>query len=116
AVIDENTTQSDPPCLSGDEVRALAALSRLSPSPEQVDRLCRDLGAVLGYAECLARAPLEDVEPMARPVDEVNKLDEDVPGPTLDRSVLGGMAPDFDGAFIGVPKVIDGGPSSGGES
>ncbi|MEM7518694.1 MAG: helicase-related protein, partial [Planctomycetota bacterium] len=29
----QDPTQSDPPCLSGDEVRALAALSRLSPSP-----------------------------------------------------------------------------------
>lgn len=95
--------------LSRADVLDLAALSRLAPSDAQVERLRRDLGAVLGHAACLAQAPLDGVEPMARPVDETNKLDDDVPGPTLDRSVLGAIAPEFDGVFIGVPRVLDGG-------
>ncbi len=108
-VSEPNDLSGDASGLSEAEVRDLAALCRLAPSPEQVDRLRRDLWAVLGYAECLARAPVDDVEPMARPVDETNKLDDDEPGPTLDRSVLEGMAPSFDGVFFGVPRVLDGG-------
>lgn len=111
-VTDQNSNSNGLDCLSEAEVRELAALSRLSPTQAQVDRLCTDLGAVLGYAGCLAKAPLDDVEPMARPVDETNKLDDDEPGETLDRSVLDRIAPAFDGTFIEVPKVIDGGGES----
>lgn len=109
---DQNSRSDASNCLSEAEVRELAALSRLSPAQAQVDRLCTDLGAVLVYAECLAEAPLDGVEPMTRPVDETNKLDDDVPGETLDRSVLELIAPAFDGTFIEVPKVIDGGGES----
>lgn len=107
----EQTDQNS--VLSESDVRVLADLSRLSPSDEQIQRLRTDLCAVLGHAACLEQAPLDGVQPMARPVDETNKLDDDVPGETLDRSVLDGIAPldgkAFDGTFIGVPRVIDGG-------
>lgn len=95
--------------LSADEVRKLAELCRLAPSDTQVESLRHDLSAVLGHAACLAQAPLEGVEPMARPVDETNRLDDDEPGDTLDRSAIERMAPDFDGVYFRVPKVIDGG-------
>lgn len=98
------------------EVRRLAELCRLSPSEAQVESLKHDLSAVLGHAACLAQAPLDGVEPMARPVDEVNRLDDDVPGATLDRSAIEGMAPAFDGVYFQVPRVIDGGSSSGGDA
>ena len=67
-----------------------------------------------------ARAPRDGLEPMIRPVEDANRLDEDEPGETLDRSVLGEIAPDggraFDGTFIRVPRVIDGGDGGGGGS
>lgn len=117
---DQPVQDGDSAALSVEQVRRLAALSHLAPPPEQIEGLRRDLGAVLGYAECLARAPLDGLEPMIRPVEDANRLDEDEPGETLDRSVLGEIAPDggraFDGTFIRVPRVIDGGDGGGGGS
>ena len=52
------------------------------------------------------RGHVDDVEPMPRPQDVVNRLAEDEPGPLLDREVLLRMAPQTEGPFIAVPKVL----------
>ena len=93
------------------EVRALAKLARLAPDDAAVSRLGVELAEVLRYAECLARADLDGVEPMARACEELNKLAEDEPGGTLPRETLERLAPAFEDGFIPVPKVLgeDGG-------
>jgi aspartyl-tRNA(Asn)/glutamyl-tRNA(Gln) amidotransferase subunit C len=95
--------------LSAADTRKVARLSRLSLSDEQVERYRSQLSAVLGYVERLRRADLAGVEPMAHVGDAVNRLDDDVPGPTLPNSVLMQMAPEAMEPFIKVPKVLDDG-------
>ena len=56
--------------------------------------------------EVLSGVDIKDVEPMARPHDAVNRLDEDEPEPPLDRETVLDMAPDVEFPFLAVPKVF----------
>ncbi len=96
--------------LTADEVRKVARLSRLALTDEQVERYRGQLSAILGYVQRLQQVDLAGVEPMAHVGEAVNRLDDDVPGPTLPTQALMKMAPDTMPPFIKVPKVIgDGG-------
>jgi aspartyl-tRNA(Asn)/glutamyl-tRNA(Gln) amidotransferase subunit C len=96
--------------LSADDVRKVARLSRLALSDDQVEAYRDKLSAVLGYVERLREVNVEGVEPLTNVADAVNRLDDDVPGPTLTNETLMRMAPEAMPPFVKVPKVIgDGG-------
>ncbi len=92
--------------LSPADVRRIARLARLELSDEQVDAFSTRLGATLGYIERLQKLDLEAVEPLTNPLDQTNRLDEDVEGPTLDTDALMKMAPETFPPFVRVPKVL----------
>ncbi|HET6228778.1 MAG TPA: aspartyl/glutamyl-tRNA amidotransferase subunit C [Longimicrobiaceae bacterium] len=51
--------------VSPHEVAHVARLARLRLDPGEVDRLCADLGTILGHANELARVDVSDLEPPA---------------------------------------------------
>lgn len=81
----------------------------MSPSEAEVESLRENLGVVLAYLERLQELDLAGVEPMAHVGDEVNRLDEDQVGEHLPNATLMEMAPETDGPFVRVPKVLGGG-------
>jgi aspartyl-tRNA(Asn)/glutamyl-tRNA(Gln) amidotransferase subunit C len=93
--------------LSREEVLKVARLSRLSIPEDQVEAYGAALSAILGYVERLRGLNLEGVEPLTHIGEAVNRLDEDVPGPTLPTAVLMKMAPQTMEPFVKVPKVIE---------
>lgn len=93
--------------LSADEVRKVARLSRLALTDAQVEQYRTQLSAVLGYVERLSAADLAGVEPLVHVGEAVNRLDDDVPGPTLPIERLLSMAPDTWERFIRVPRVLE---------
>lgn len=104
----------DGSAISADEVRRVARLARLMPTDEQVERYRRELGDVLAWASALKEVDAEGLRPMAAPADAEShphvRLDPDVPGVMLDRSVIDGIGPMVDDGFFVVPKVFgDGG-------
>lgn len=96
------------PKISAEQVRRVAALARLAPSEEQIERSRHDLAAVLAYMDRLRELDVQGVEPLANPVEEHNRLREDVPSAGLPQGTLAAMAPATAGAFISVPKVLGG--------
>lgn len=92
--------------LSHDQVRRVAALARLSLTDEQVRRFAGELSSILGYAQRLAVADLDGVEPMASPLDAAAPLRDDVPGPVLPVETLMALAPEADPPFVRIPKVL----------
>lgn len=100
---------NSPAPLSAEQVRKVARLARLGLSDEQVERYRGQLGAVLAYVERLHDLDLSDIEPLANPVEETNRLRSDEPGPVLPRQTLLDMAPRTEGPFVAVPKIIGGG-------
>ena len=90
-------------------VRRVAQLARLELDEAQVRRLAGELGAVVGHFEQIRRADLADVEPLIHAGEGVNRLDDDAVGPVLETHRLASMAPQSEGPFVRVPKVLGGG-------
>ncbi len=89
------------------QVRHVAHLARLELTDEQVDRLSVELSAILDYVAQLDRVNTEGVEPTAHPLPIRNVLRDDLVSTSLDPQIALGNAPDREGTFFRVPKVLD---------
>lgn len=94
------------------DVERVAELAHLELAPEETGGMLRDLNAILDYVAELNEIDTAGVAPLAE-VSELQSgarataLREDVLVPSLDRSVVMRGAPETDGAFFKVPKVIE---------
>jgi aspartyl-tRNA(Asn)/glutamyl-tRNA(Gln) amidotransferase subunit C len=104
--------------VSAEEVRHIAELSNLRLTPEEEAVMQRDLNAILDYVAQLNELDTSEVEPMAqvgellasaKSTDEDSRaaLRQDVPVSSLRRDAVMVSAPETDGAFFKVPKVIE---------
>ena len=88
-------------------VRRIARLSRLRIDDEQVARMQGDLNGILGWIEQLAEVDVDGVEPLTGAAMMAMRLREDVvTDGNLQEEVLSN-APDRDGPFYAVPKVVE---------
>jgi aspartyl-tRNA(Asn)/glutamyl-tRNA(Gln) amidotransferase subunit C len=109
---------SDRERVSVEDVRRVAELGHLELSGEEETRMRRDLNAILDYVAQLSELDTAQVEPMAQ-VSEVladsgqvaseadSVLREDAVRPCLDRALVMASAPETDGVYFKVPKVIE---------
>lgn len=96
--------------LSAAQVRKVASLAKLELADAEVERLRGELGAILVYAQRLQSLNLDDVEPLTTPLEMTGPMAADVVSGVLGAEVLHSMAPETDGPFVKVPKVLgDGG-------
>lgn len=103
---DPASNPAKPPPLSDADVRKVAALARLALTDEQIAGSRADLAGVLGYMDRLGALDLTGVEPMTTPVEQVNRLGADEPGPVLPNAALMSMAPATAPPYVTVPKVL----------
>jgi aspartyl-tRNA(Asn)/glutamyl-tRNA(Gln) amidotransferase subunit C len=98
-----------------DEVRRVAELANLELTAEEEPRMQRDLNAILGHIAQLNELDTTGVPAMAQ-VGEVlggllqdrgEGLRVDEVRPSVDRAVVMASAPETDGRFFKVPKVIE---------
>ena len=89
-----------------DMVRHIALLSRIELSETEARALVAQLGDILGYFDKLQELDTSGAEPMAHPLEARNVLGEDVPGESLPPAQALANAPQRDGDFFKVPKVI----------
>lgn len=98
-----------------DEVRRVAELANLELTAEEGPRMQRDLSAILGYIAQLNELDTSGVEPMAQ-VGEMLGAKAETTGAALrvdavrssvDRGAVMAAAPETDGRFFKVPKVIE---------
>jgi aspartyl-tRNA(Asn)/glutamyl-tRNA(Gln) amidotransferase subunit C len=97
------------------DVRRVAELANLELTPEEEPRMQRDLSAILGHIAQLNELDTENIPPMAQ-VGEIlggivlengETLRADVVRPSVDRAAVMASAPESDGRFFKVPKVIE---------
>jgi len=101
--------------VSLDEVRHVADLANLELTPEELPRLARDLNAILGHIAELNELDTTDIPPMAQVAEALGltsaangeTLRPDTIAPSVDRKLVMAEAPETDGRFFKVPKVIE---------
>ena len=101
--------------VSLDEVRHVADLANVELTAAELPRMQRDLNNILGYIAQLNELDTTGVTPMAQ-VSEVLGLEPATRGetlradevkPSVDRAAVMAEAPETDGRFFKVPKVIE---------
>ncbi|HEY0161719.1 MAG TPA: Asp-tRNA(Asn)/Glu-tRNA(Gln) amidotransferase subunit GatC [Edaphobacter sp.] len=99
-----------------EDVRRVAELANLELTPEEEPRMQRDLNAILGHIAELNELNTSDVPPMAQVGEMLDgnavhthgeTLRADLVQPSVDRAAVMASAPETDGRFFKVPKVIE---------
>ena len=89
-----------------EDVRKVAKLARLDLPEEQVEKYTSQLEKILDYVAQLEKVDTKDVLPTTRAVEEVNVLREDQAKKTSVREELLDLAPQREGDFVRVPKIL----------
>ena len=90
-----------------EDVRYIAELARLSFSEEEERRLVGEMSAILDYMKKLSELDTTGVPPMAHVLDLENVFREDKAERRISREEALQNAPDADGTYVRVPKVIE---------
>jgi aspartyl-tRNA(Asn)/glutamyl-tRNA(Gln) amidotransferase subunit C len=98
-----------------EDVRRVAELANLELTAEEEPRMQRDLNAILGHIDQLNELDTSGVPAMAQVgemlggavLDHGQALRRDEVWPSIDRAEVMSAAPDTDGRFFKVPKVIE---------
>lgn len=94
--------------LTADEIRHLARLAQLELTPQEVQRLTRELAGILDWIAMLDELPPEDGKqdaPIKKPPGTVLRADEPRAAPA--QKDLLRNAPAVDGAYFSVPKIVE---------
>lgn len=101
------------------DVTYVADLANLELTPEERQRMVKDLDSILSYIDRLNELDTSDVSPMAQVFTDRSAADsaggkvpaaawrDDIPRPSLPHDEALRNAPANDGAFFRVPKVIE---------
>lgn len=97
--------------VTADDVKRVAELAYLELTADEEVRMQRDLNAILDYVAQLNELDTSSIEPMAQVAEVLggasSALRADVPVPSLQRDRVMASAPETDGVFFKVPKVIE---------
>ena len=88
------------------EVERVANLARLSFSPAEAEQYAQHLSSILEHAETLNVLDVAGIEPTAHAVAVPTPFREDVLKPDTTREASLQNAPQREGPFFKVPKVI----------
>jgi len=94
------------------EVKRVAELAHLELTADETEGMLHDLNAILDHVAQLNELDTSSVSPLAQ-VSELDgaggkgSLRDDAVRPSLDRAVVMREAPETDGVFFKVPKVIE---------
>ena len=93
------------------DVERVAELAHLELAPEEIEPMLRDLNAILDYVAELNRIDTAGIEPLAQASElegaAVPEARPDRLEPSLARNTVMQQAPETDGVFFKVPKVIE---------
>ena len=93
--------------ITQDQVRHVAKLSRLKLNDQQVQQFSAQMANILTYVEKLNELDTSKVEPTAHAVPIKNILREDVFTDGMGIEKVLQNAPESDGPFFKVPRVLE---------
>ena len=93
--------------ITAEEAERVAILARLRLTDDEASQLTRQLDDILEYMDKLDRLDTAQVEPFTHPLETVHALREDAVTNQPNTDALLANAPDRDGTFFKVPKIIE---------
>jgi len=93
--------------LTADEVNKIAHLARLGIDKKDVAAYANDLSGMLDLMTRMSEVNTDDVEPMAHPMDQAQRLRVDKVTELNHREAFQAIAPQVEAGLYLVPKVIE---------
>lgn len=93
--------------ISRQDIEKVAVLARIQVDDEQVSALEKDLGNILDLVDQLSAADTDSVEPLAHPLDAVQRLRPDEVTESDQRAAFQAIAPATENGLYLVPRVIE---------
>ena len=90
-----------------EQVHKVAHLARLQLTPEEEEQFTVQLGDILQYFEQLNELETENVKPTTRAINLSNVTRTDELEPFPNREDILKCAPESDGEFFKVPKILN---------
>tara|TARA_Y100001968_G_scaffold87923_1_gene78951 strand:+ start:3047 stop:3340 length:294 start_codon:yes stop_codon:yes gene_type:complete len=92
--------------ISSNDVRKVAKLARMDLPEDELALYADQLEKILGYIEQLEKVETKGVKPTTRAVEVINVLREDIVNSPEMREELLDLAPNREGDFFKVPKIL----------
>ena len=92
--------------ITSDEIKKLAALSKLSIANDEMDKYSEQLSNIVDYVSQLENVDASDVEPLLNVLNQTNDSKPDEPQPSIIQNFALKNAPKISGEFFQVPEVI----------
>lgn len=93
--------------ITKEEVRKIAALSKLEFSDEELETFTSQIEDIMNMAHHLSSVDTENVKPTINVTDAVNIMRGDVAQKPTDRKELMKNVPEHEDGFIKVPAILD---------
>ena len=93
--------------ISREDIEKVAVLARIRLEDNQAEALEKDLGNILNLVDQLQAADTADVEPLAHPLDAVQRLRPDQVTEIDQREAFQKIAPATEDGLYLVPRVIE---------
>ena len=93
--------------LTADDVNKIAHLARLGIDSQDIKSYAKDLSGMLDLMTQMSELNTDNVEPMAHPMDQAQRLRTDVVTEQNNREKFQAIAPQVEAGLYLVPKVIE---------
>ena len=93
--------------LDSEDVKRIAHLARLAIDEQDISIYAHNLSNILGLVEQMSAVNTDEVSPMAHPLDEVQRLRDDVVTEENRREQFQQVAPQVEDGHYLVPRVIE---------
>jgi aspartyl-tRNA(Asn)/glutamyl-tRNA(Gln) amidotransferase subunit C len=93
--------------VSKDEVKYIARLAKLSFQEDELEAFTKQFNEILSYMDTLNEVNTDNVEPLSHPIDQRNIFREDQNHVSSDTVTALRNAPETDGQYFIVPKIIN---------
>jgi len=93
--------------LTREQVEHIAMLARLELEESEFGDVVAKLSRIVEFVDRLQSAPVDEVPPMAHPLNTSQRLRPDVVTEVIDRDAIQANAPAVQDGFYLVPKVIE---------
>ncbi|UZE95220.1 Asp-tRNA(Asn)/Glu-tRNA(Gln) amidotransferase subunit GatC [Alkalimarinus alittae] len=90
-----------------EDAENIARLAKLQVSDDQLEKITGDLSNILSLVDQLQAVDTSNIEPMAHPMDAIQRLRADQVTETNNREAFQKIAPATEDGLYLVPKVIE---------